>query len=98
VLSSFPDRRATRQKAIRKMPTRPWSPLSRVSVSIETRVELIADPSVKTNGHRLVATGSFGQMEISLRNNPLPTNPKSSELAALSLVRLIENGTKRVVV
>lgn len=63
-----------------------------------TRVELIADPSINTNGHRIVATGSFGQMEISLRNNPLPTNPKSSELAALSLVRLIENRTKRVVI
>lgn len=64
----------------------------------ETRVELIADPFVKTNGHRIVAAGAFGNMEISLRNNPLCTNPKSSELAALSLVRLIEHRTKYLVI
>lgn len=64
----------------------------------ETRVELVADPSVDTNGHRILATGAFGQMEISLRNSPLLTNPKSSELAALSLVRLIEHQTKPIVI
>ena len=64
----------------------------------KTRVELIADPFVDKNGHRIVAIGAFGQMEVSLRNNPLLTNPKSSELAALSLVRLIEQKTKYVIV
>jgi aspartate dehydrogenase len=55
-----------------------------------TRVELVADPSARTNGHRIMARGEFGKLEIALENNPLQTNPKSSELTALSLVRLIE--------
>jgi aspartate dehydrogenase len=33
-----------------------------------------------------------------LRNNPLATNPKSSELTALSLVRLIEQQGRAVVI
>jgi aspartate dehydrogenase len=57
----------------------------------KTMVELVADPSLSTNGHRIVAHGQFGSMDIHLRNNPLATNPKSSELTALNLVHLIEN-------
>lgn len=57
----------------------------------KTKVDLVADPAVSVNGHRIVAQGRFGSMEISLRNNPLATNPKSSELTALNLVHLIEN-------
>jgi aspartate dehydrogenase len=63
-----------------------------------TRVELVADPAVTLNGHRIVACGNFGRMEIVLENRPLVTNPKSSELTALSLVRLIENRTKHLIV
>ena len=55
-----------------------------------TRVELIADPVAITNGHRIRARGAFGELDITLHNSPMPTNPKSSELTALSLVRLIE--------
>lgn len=64
----------------------------------KTRVELVADPAYQVNGHRIMARGAFGRMEIVLENNPLVTNPKSSELTALSLVRLIEHQIKTVVV
>jgi len=64
----------------------------------KTRVELIADPASTMNGHRIVASGEFGRMEITLENKPLATNPKSSELTALSLVRLIEHRVKRIIV
>jgi aspartate dehydrogenase len=64
----------------------------------ETRVELVADPAVRLNGHRIVARGAFGHMEIALENSPLATNPKSSELTALSLVRLIEQRVSHFVV
>jgi aspartate dehydrogenase len=57
-------------------------------------VELVADPAVQRNGHRITAEGGFGRMTIQLENNPLATNPKSSELTALSLVRLIEQQTR----
>jgi aspartate dehydrogenase len=60
----------------------------------KTRVELVADPAVQRNGHRITAEGGFGRMTIQLENNPLATNPKSSELTALSLVRLIEQQTR----
>ncbi|HEY6831054.1 MAG TPA: aspartate dehydrogenase [Pseudolabrys sp.] len=64
----------------------------------KTRVELVADPAVRMNGHRIVARGAFGHMEIALENSPLATNPKSSELTALSLVRLIEHRVNRFIV
>jgi aspartate dehydrogenase len=64
----------------------------------KTRVEMVADPAITMNGHRIVARGEFGRMEITLENRPLATNPKSSELTALSLVRKIEHRIKRLVV
>jgi aspartate dehydrogenase len=63
-----------------------------------TRVEMVADPAVRINGHRIIAKGAFGRLEIALENNPLATNPKSSELTALSLVRLIEHQIHPVVI
>ena len=56
-----------------------------------TRVILIADPAAVMNGHRLSAEGDFGRLNVSIDNRPLATNPKSSEMTALNLVRLIEN-------
>jgi aspartate dehydrogenase len=55
-----------------------------------TRVELVADPALTRNQHRISARGAFGTLQITLENEPSPANPKSSELTALSLVRLIE--------
>lgn len=56
-----------------------------------TRVELVADPAAGGNRHRLSARGAFGKLDIAIENRPLATNPKSSEMTALGLVRLIEN-------
>jgi aspartate dehydrogenase len=64
----------------------------------KTRVEMVADPTVRINGHRITAQGAFGRLEVALENNPLATNPKSSELTALSLVRLIEHQINAIVV
>jgi aspartate dehydrogenase len=62
-----------------------------------TRVALVADPAATRNRHRVTATGAFGTMTVTLDNAPLPANPKTSALAALSLVRLIENRVAAVV-
>lgn len=62
-----------------------------------TRVALVADPAARLNRHEIRASGDFGQMEIVLSNRPLATNPKSSEMTALNLVRLIENRTAALV-
>ncbi len=56
-----------------------------------TRVELVADPAASRNSHWIAASGAFGRMEMLFENEPLKTNPKSSELTALNLVRLVEN-------
>ena len=50
-----------------------------------TQVRLIADPQVQSNVHELKAEGAFGAFQIRLENNPLPDNPKTSWLAALSI-------------
>ncbi len=62
-----------------------------------TRVELVADPAASGNGHQLSARGAFGKLDITIENRPLATNPKSSEMTALGLVRLIENRVRTLV-
>ena len=62
-----------------------------------TRVELVADPAAGGNGHQLSARGAFGTLDIAIENRPLATNPKSSEMTALGLVRLIENRRRTLV-
>lgn len=63
-----------------------------------TRVRLVADPKAVENMHIIRAHGAFGTLEIRLQNRPLATNPKSSEMTALNLVRLIENRTAALVI
>ncbi|WP_293812907.1 aspartate dehydrogenase [uncultured Bosea sp.] len=62
-----------------------------------TRVELVADPAAGGNGHQLSARGAFGKLDIAIENRPLATNPKSSEMTALGLIRLIENRVQTLV-
>ncbi|MFV0678162.1 aspartate dehydrogenase [Variovorax sp. tm] len=50
-----------------------------------TQVKLVADPTVERNVHELEVQGDFGSFFIRLENNPLPDNPKTSWLAALSI-------------
>lgn len=50
------------------------------------QVKLIADPSVENNIHEIEAQGSFGGLYLRIEGNPLSQNPKSSALAAMSLV------------
>lgn len=56
-----------------------------------TRISLVADPHAALNRHEIRAEGDFGRMDLTFENRPLATNPKSSEMTALNLARLIEN-------
>ena len=56
-----------------------------------TRIALVADPHAALNTHEIHAEGDFGRMQLRFENRPLAGNPKSSEMTALNLVRLIEN-------
>ena len=55
----------------------------------KTRVRLIADPAAPGNTHELEARGAFGDFRIVLNNKPLPENPKTSWLAALSVEQAV---------
>ena len=56
----------------------------------QVMVELIADPAIMQNIHEIEAEGCFGHMEIRIKGNPLPDNPRSSALAAMSVVKELE--------
>jgi aspartate dehydrogenase len=60
-----------------------------------TTVVMMADPGVDKNVHEVEAVGAFGRLSIRLENNPLPDNPRTSWLAAMSIedavIRRLEN-------
>ena len=56
-----------------------------------TEVSLLADPAVTRNTHLVNASGQFGDLQVLVSANPLVENPKTSELAALSVIRAVRN-------
>ena len=63
-----------------------------------TRVSLAADPAATGNRHRIHASGSFGEIDVSILGKTLPENPKTSMLAPYSLVRCLVNLNQSVVI
>jgi len=59
----------------------------------KTRVEIYADPRAQRTRHCLTATGSFGEISLSLESAPNPGNPKSSYLATLGAVSALKQYT-----
>jgi len=57
----------------------------------KTTVRIIVDPKVERNTHTIEAYGDFGKMQLQVENNPMPTNPKTSLLAALSILAVLQN-------
>jgi aspartate dehydrogenase len=57
----------------------------------KTRVRIVADPNTKTNKHDISASGSFGEIQISVDNVPSPGNPKTSYLAILSAIECLRS-------
>jgi aspartate dehydrogenase len=62
-----------------------------------TRVQLIADPAVSCNMHRLTARGEFGELDVMVSARPLAENPKTSALAAYSIVLAARQRARRIV-
>ncbi len=63
-----------------------------------TTVVLVADPGVTKNVHQLEVEGAFGALTLEIKANPSPDNPKTSHIAALSIMRLLENEAAAVVI
>src|SRR5690625_1195191 len=62
----------------------------------DTKVRLIADPQVKRNVHTIEANGEFGTFSLQVENEPMPGNPKTSYLAALSVLSSIIAHSDRI--
>lgn len=56
-----------------------------------TKVSLTADPAARGNKHRIQASGPFGSIDVVVEGRPLPSNPKTSMLAPMSLIRAVES-------
>lgn len=54
-----------------------------------TEVELVADPGVAKNVHRLIFEGADGRFDTQIVGEPSRSNPKTSALTAHSIVRLL---------
>lgn len=55
-----------------------------------THVRLIADADAVTNIHEIEASGAFGCFQFQISGHTLPDNPRSSALAAMSVVSKLE--------
>ncbi len=53
-------------------------------------VKILSDPDVHTNRHEIIASGNSGTLHIIVDNKPFPENPKTSFLAALSALQILE--------
>lgn len=63
-----------------------------------TEIRLIADPNAARNVHHIIADGAFGRLATRVENEALASNPKSSELTALSLFNVILRESSRTVI
>lgn len=62
----------------------------------ETKVKIIADPHIQKNNHTIDINGAFGKATINIENNPLKENPKTSYLAALSVLGTLHKLNKTI--
>jgi len=63
-----------------------------------TQVEIWADPQIKGNRHEIEVQGEFSTIRSIIENTPDPQNPKSSMLAAQSIVATLHNLTGNLII
>lgn len=61
-----------------------------------TEVQVIADPTTDKNAHTIQVEGTFGTSKMTVTNEPLPSNPRTSYLAAMSVLHLCMNHTENI--
>ena len=64
----------------------------------KTEVELCADPGISSNVHDVTVEGAAGSFRFEIAAKPFPDNPKTSMLAAFSVVRALANRASALVV
>lgn len=65
--------------------------ISLVGLGFErTRVKIVVDPKATRNTHRVIVKGRSGEIECWARNLPFPENPRTSYLAALSVISAVK--------
>lgn len=62
----------------------------------ETQVKLIADAGATANIHEVEAQGDFGSFRFQIEGRSLPDNPRSSALAAMSVLSKLEQLSRPV--
>jgi aspartate dehydrogenase len=63
-----------------------------------TEVRVIADPSVEHNRHEVTAEGTFGSLRFEIQSLPTETNPRTSRIVAMSVVRTLLSRRALIVV
>jgi len=64
----------------------------------ETKVRVVADPTIQRNIHEIRVKGKFGEFKVRVENVPFAKNPKTSCLAALSAVATLRKVTEHMVI
>lgn len=64
----------------------------------DTQVEVWADPTAKGNAHEITVATRFSTLNARIENMPDPANPKSSVLAAQSIVATLRDMSRAVVI
>ncbi|MEM1645615.1 MAG: aspartate dehydrogenase [Ignisphaera sp.] len=62
------------------------------------RVRVVADPNVDENIHTIYAKGSFGEITIVMKNRKLDESPRTSLIAALSVIQLLKQLSDEVII
>lgn len=71
--------------------------LSLAGIGVEnTKVTMIADPHITKNTHQIEAVGTFGKLTTVIENEPMPKNAKTSYLAALSILSMLQDKNEQI--
>lgn len=79
--------------AVKKFPTNinVAASLSLAGIGFDkTKVQIVADPVVTRNSHKILAHGKFGRLRAEVENMPNPSNPKTSYMASLSAIATLK--------
>ena len=75
---------------MRQLPASSAATLSFAGIGAEnTQVEIWADPETEFNSHEIIVESALSRVTAKVQNRPDPANPKTSVLAAQSIIALL---------